>query len=101
MLGAGRAVDEIPPVKPPLLTFDDRDAFAAEHEEVLLLGLPVVRRRHLACTSDAERHPEHRKERLRLVLVFAGQRHAPALPGLVGPTRLAYVEHEPAAGRRG
>src|SRR6478735_803509 len=100
MLRAGRAVDEIPPVKPPLLAFDDCDAFAAEHEEVLLLGLPVVGRSHLACTSDAKRHPKHWKERLGLVRIPAGQWQAPTLLRLIGPARRAYVEHEPADGLR-
>jgi hypothetical protein len=38
----------------------------------------------LAGVDDADRHPEHREERLRLVLIVAGERQAEALPRFLG-----------------
>src|SRR5581483_3884376 len=75
------------------------DALAGEHEEVLLLGLPVVRRRRLAAAGHLDRHAEHREERLGFVLVAAGERQARSATGAVEPARVACVEDEPALAR--
>src|SRR5205823_6620897 len=64
------------------------------------LGLPVVRPGRLARADDPDRHPQHREERLGLVLVVAGQRDGVALAGLVEPAAVADVHHEPALARR-
>jgi hypothetical protein len=42
VLGAGRAVQEVPLPKRPLLAVEDDDALTVEHEEVLLHRLRVV-----------------------------------------------------------
>jgi hypothetical protein len=42
--GLGRAVHEVPLPERSLLAFDDQEPLAREHEEVLLLRLPVVGR---------------------------------------------------------
>src|SRR3954452_6653025 len=48
----GRAVHEVPSTQPPLLPLDDQQRLTREHEEVLLVGLPVVQPDRLA-------RPEH------------------------------------------
>jgi hypothetical protein len=83
----------------PLLSFDDEQRLAREHEEVLLLGLPVIRPGWLAGAHDPDRHPKHRKERLGLVFVVAGKRQAVALSRLVEPARVTRVHDEPARAR--
>src|SRR3712207_8783479 len=52
MLRLRRAVDEVPRSQRALLALDDQERLAGEHEEVLLLGLPVVHAQRLA-------RPEH------------------------------------------
>src|SRR5436190_7715331 len=96
MLRLRRTVHEIPLPERPLLAFDDQDSLTGEDEEVLLFGLPVVGAGRLAGPHHADRHPEHGKERLGLVLVVAGQRHAVALAGLVEPAQVSDVLDEPA-----
>src|SRR3954469_6481193 len=74
--GLGRAMDEVPLTEWTLLPLHDQHAFAREDEEILLLGLPVVRPGRLTGADNANRHPQHREKRLRLVFVVARQRHA-------------------------
>jgi hypothetical protein len=62
------------------LPFDDEQRLAREDEEILLLGLPVIRAR-LAGAHHPNRHSEHREERLGFVLVVAGEREAVPCPG--------------------
>jgi hypothetical protein len=47
-------VDEVPLLEPSLLTLDEQDALAGEHEEVLLLRLPVVEAVRLAGWQDVD-----------------------------------------------
>jgi hypothetical protein len=82
---------------PPL---DDEKRLAREHEEVLLLRLPVIRPGRLAGAYDPDRHPEHREGRLGLVFVIAGERQAAALSRLVEPARVVRVHDERADARR-
>src|SRR5439155_20024856 len=46
--GLRRAVHEVPRLERPLLAFDDQERLAGQPEEVLLLGLPVIRPVRLA-----------------------------------------------------
>lgn len=48
VLRAGRAVDEVPLPQRPFLTLDDEQCLAGEHDEVLLILLPVVHGHRLA-----------------------------------------------------
>jgi hypothetical protein len=56
--GAGRAVHEIPGLERPFLPLDEQQAFAREHEEVLLVGLGVVEPARLSGLEDLEREAE-------------------------------------------
>lgn len=47
-----------------------------------------------------DRHPEHREERLCLILIVAGQRQAVSLSLLLDPARVARIHDEPAHARR-
>ena len=49
-----RRVEEVPLPERHLLVLDDREAFAAEHQEELLGGLVVVERRRLARLEHAD-----------------------------------------------
>src|SRR5919199_3305221 len=94
-----RAVHEVPLPQRPFLALHDQDALAGEHEEVFLLGFPVVGRARLARAEHADAQAEHREERLRLVLSGASQRQAEPLAGFLEPASVAGVEDEPAFGR--
>ena len=50
-------MDEVPRAEVSLDAFDDQACFAGEHEEVLLIGLPVVHRHRLAALQHAEVDP--------------------------------------------
>ena len=54
VLGAGRAVHEVPRLQRPLLTLDQEEALAGEDEEVLLVGLAVVHPARLSRLEDAQ-----------------------------------------------
>jgi dihydrofolate reductase len=90
-----RAVDEIPLAKRTLFTLDDQKSLARNHEEVLLVGLPVVHRHGLAGPQDEEVEAELGKLGLALELTdrTASFRRAPAC--------LACVEDVPAFPIRG
>src|SRR6266550_5591643 len=64
VLGVRRAVDEVPRLQVPLLAFDDDQALAGEHEEVLLVRLAVVAAARLSRLEDGDRVPELRERRL-------------------------------------
>jgi hypothetical protein len=87
-------VDEVPGPQRPLLALGDQQCLPGEHEEVLLVGLPVVHRHRLARPEDAKVDPELRELPLALEL------RVPAAPVNVPPDRVARVEHEPAVVRR-
>jgi hypothetical protein len=92
-------VHEVPLAKRALLTLDDEQRFAGQHEEVLLGVLPVVDRHRLAgfetCEVDAELQ-EIRRALEACALELAEHAAALALP----PVRLARVEDEPALSLR-
>src|SRR5439155_2596392 len=90
MLCPGRAVDKVPLSERALFAFDDEQRLAGEHEEVLLVDLPVVHRHRLARPEDDEVNTQLRKLQLTLELGIG----APTLD--VSPWRVARVEHEPA-----
>ena len=77
---------EVPPPERPLLALDDQQRFPGKHEEVLLIGLPVVHRHRLTGRECDEVDPHLRK--LRLTLEYAVG--APPLPG--APACLARIE---------
>src|SRR5207237_7980245 len=56
-----RAVHEVPRPQRPLLALHDQERLAGEHEEVLLVGLPVVHRHRLARPEDGDVDPELRE----------------------------------------
>src|SRR3954465_10757254 len=92
VLGPGRRVEEVPRTQPPLLAVDDQDALAGEHEEPFLRVLFVVVTQHLAGLQDAHADAELR-HRLGARVLEQGD---VALRRVLGPRRVAHVDHEPA-----
>jgi hypothetical protein len=88
-------MQEVPLPQRPFLPLDDRECLAREHEEVLLVGLPVVHRHRLARLEDGESDAELRKDGPRAF--EAGSSPKPLPPAPLGG---AGVDDEPAlAGR--
>ena len=85
---------EIPPPQAAFLALDDEHCLTREHEEVLLVVLPVVHRHRLAGAQNAEVDPDLRESRLTL------ERANRRAPFGVKPGRVARVEHEPALATR-
>ena len=90
VLRPGRAVHEVPLAQRSLLALDDQQSLAGEHEEVLLVGLPVVHPDRLARPEHEERDPDLRE----LGVAFEAKR-LPA-PLAIPPARLLRVQDEPA-----
>ncbi|MBA3567070.1 MAG: hypothetical protein H0W31_09505 [Actinobacteria bacterium] len=87
----------VPRAQAPLLAFDQKQAFAGEHQEVLLGIFAVVHRARLAGAQDAETEAELRESRIR---ALEGRVETETV-GLE-PLRVARIEHEPAfSGRSG
>jgi len=87
-------VHEVPLPQWPLLALDDKQSLAGEHEEVFLIGFPVVHRHGLPRREHKEAHPELPK----VPPTLEGRVNALALA--IEPARLARVEDEPSpAGR--
>ena len=84
-----RAVDEVPLPDRPLFSLDDEKRFAREHEEVFLIGFPVVHRHRVARLEKSEVNPELLEPKL--ALEIAHRAKTTPLP----PLRLACVENEP------
>ena len=85
----GRAVHEVPARERALLALDDQQRLADEHEEVLLVGLPVVHRHRLAGLEHDQVDADLQEVRLAF--------EAAAAPVPRGdPARLAGVQDEPA-----
>jgi hypothetical protein len=57
-------VDEIPLAERSFLSLYDRKGLAGDHQEVLLIGLPVVHRHRLAGRQHLDVDPELREVRL-------------------------------------
>jgi hypothetical protein len=94
VLRPGWAVDEIPCAEPPLLAFDQQQALAREHEEVLLCILSVVHPVRLARTENAEADPYLGEAKL---LGF----ESPVEPELaLEPARVPGVQDEPPLAHR-
>jgi hypothetical protein len=91
---------EVPLLQRPLLSLDDQDRCARQHEEVLLLGLPVLGPGRLARIDDADRDAEHREERLGLVFVVAREWDAVPLTRLLEAAGVADVDDESALALR-
>ena len=87
-----RAVDEVPGREPPLLTLDQEQAFAREHQEVLLLVLSVVHARGLAGSEDADVDAHLGKARIRAFEPRIGAEVS------VEPAALLCVDDEPSLG---
>ncbi len=94
MLRPGWAVHEIPLPERALLPLDDEQRLAREHEEVFLIGLPVVHRHRHARLENAQVHSELREVAVALELDDGGAARA------VEPLRIARVQDEPAVARR-
>src|SRR6476619_7034684 len=93
------AVDEVPGTQRPLLALDHEHRLAAQHEEVLLVSLPVVHRHRLAGAEDGEIDPELLEVERALeagALELAEDTAALAFP----PLRLACAQDEPALSLR-
>ena len=90
VLRPGRAVHEVPASERALLALDDQQRLAGEHEEVLLVGLPVVHRHRLA-------RPEHEEVDADLPEVRLALERQALPPSLaVTPACLAGIQDEPA-----
>ena len=88
-------MQEVPPAKRALLTLDDGQCLAGEHEEVLLVVLPVVHRHRLAGCENGEVDPElHEIGRALEACALELAEHA--APLAFPPLRLARVDDEPA-----
>ena len=90
VLGAARAMEEVPRPQPALLLFNDQQTLTRHHEKPLLGVLAVVHAHRLAWLEDADVDPKLREPPL-------------AFEGAVGtkwpfvpPTRLASIQDEPA-----
>ncbi len=90
----GGAVDEIPLPQRPFLAFDDQERLACEHEEILLIGLPVVHGHRLAGPETGQVDPKLRE--VRLITLEALELRADTATFAVPPRRLARIEDEPA-----
>src|SRR6266511_2102491 len=85
-------MDEVPSAKGALLAFDDEEALAGEHEEVLLRVLAVVHAARLAGREDADVDAEVGEAGLSLEARVGASDAAV----VVLPLRLPRVDHEPA-----
>src|ERR1043166_6864614 len=85
------AVHEVPLLQVPLVALDDRDALAAEDEEVLLVHLAVVPASRLARLEHRDRVADLRE---RGVLTLEDARRAEHV--VLHPWRVADVDDEPA-----
>jgi hypothetical protein len=92
---SGGAVHEVPLPQLPFLSLDDQQRLAREHEEVLLIGLPVVHPDRLTGSEHHKLDPQLREVRLGLEVRIAGERHGVPSPLAVPPARLARIEDEP------
>src|SRR6266536_749101 len=95
MARPGRAVHEVPLAERALLTFDDGQRLAGEHEEVLLICLPVVHRHRLAGRENGEVDPEL-QEIGRVLEACALELAEDAATLAFPPLRLARIEDESA-----
>jgi hypothetical protein len=86
---------EIPLPERPLLALDDQEPLAGDHEEVLLICLPVVHAHRLPGLENHEVNAELRK--VLLLLEVAELAAAVA----VAPARLPRVQDEPTFALRG
>src|SRR5438045_1391117 len=75
--GAGRAMEVIPRPQPMLFAFDDRDAFAGENQEALLVALRVVVAGLFAGPENVYADPEQGRRRGRR-FTFSGPAKSPA-----------------------
>jgi hypothetical protein len=87
---------EVPRLQTAFLAFDEQDALAVEHEEVLLRVLAVVHAVRLTRVQHLDVDPELRKARVVVTL----ERHRRAECGVVPPAGLAGVDDEPAVAAR-
>src|SRR5882757_6990903 len=96
MVGAGRAVDEIPGLEWSLLFFDQEQALPGKDEEIFLRGLAVVSPARLAWLQDADG-----KADLREGDVVALEDEGVSEDLVRHPAAVADVHDEPAFGCRG
>jgi hypothetical protein len=94
VLRLGRAVDEVPCSQRPLLALDNQERLTRDHEEVLLVGLPVVHRHGLGRPEHVDADPELRERERELGPAVEVARRAATFA--VPPARLAGVQDEPA-----
>src|SRR5262245_39699545 len=91
---AGREVDEVPGLQPPLLLLDEQQALTGEHEEVLLHALRVIEAVHLAGMEDVDADP------VLLELAFrVPEVHPLAALVVPHPGHVGGIQDEPARGR--
>src|SRR5918999_1265423 len=100
VLRLGRAVDVVPLPQRPLLALDDQERLARQHEEALLVCLPVVHPDRLARLEHEQVDAELREVLPRLVVVPAGEGQAVAASLAAAPARVACVQYEPARALR-
>src|SRR6478736_5973006 len=93
MVRTRRTVHEVPLPKRPLLALDDEERFARQHEETLLVGLPVVHSHRLTRPEKREIDPELLELRVAVARPLDVAQHSTtfALP----PLRLPCVENKP------
>jgi hypothetical protein len=93
VLCPGWTVDEVPLAERPFLSFHDEQGLARDHEEVLLIGLPVIHRHRLTGPQHREVDPELRK--VRLVFLETLELAVETTTSALVPRRLPRVEYEP------
>jgi hypothetical protein len=102
VVGAGRAVQEVPLSQRPLLTLDDGDALALKDEKRFLRRLRVVEAARLSGLEHREPHAELVEPLLGQVRPLpqhgrVGLEHAAGAEGRIRqPGRVADVDDEPA-----
>ena len=83
-------MDEIPLTQRAFLALDDQQRLAADNEEVLLIGLPVVHRHRFP-------RAEHEEVDSELIELRFSLEHAhDAARAAIEPARIAGIEDEPA-----
>ena len=95
--GLRGAVHEVPLPQRSLLALDDEERLTGEHEEVLLVGLPMVHPDRLTRPKDEQVDPDLPEIGLALLVSLTGERQALAAFRAMAPAPFTRVQDEPSA----